>query len=539
MNRDVMGAGKKTSKFRFEFDCGCRFNKLDFDNIPQDCPATWDLINSGFTRGIFQLEGSLGKRFSKELKPRNIDELSDVISLIRPGCLDAKYREKEDDPGKWYSITETYSEIKNGNLEPEYIHESLEPIFAPTCSVPIYQEQIMRICSDFAGFSLEEADKARKAVGKKKADVMEVVKKNFLEGAAARGHDKDIAEQIFGWIEKFSGYGFNKSHGVSYAYIAYQTAYAKRHFPLEYFKAKLTHSEDKQDTKDEVKALVHEAKLFDIEIKPPCLKLLNLDFAIQDRKTIAFGLVHIKGIGKTSVTSLKRIAKFDEPNLLLMKSMMKGSKVKKNVMEALIKSGALDYLGVHRVDLLVRYKLLSALTERELNLLDEGFFVRAGGDILKATKLLLASEEKGKKMTKPRKLKVTDLIVELMKDLDCNKKRACIGYEKFYLGIPLTGNELDLHNNPRAELKCRHIHKLRNGAEGALAVIIEKVKVIKDKNKNHMCFMTVSDDTYIMECVVFSSTYKNYSWIIEEGKAVLILGKKDNESFIVRKFEHL
>ena len=396
----------------------------------------------------------------------------------------------------------------------------------------------MRICSDFAGFSLEEADKARKAVGKKKADVMEVVKKNFLEGAAARGHDKAVAEEIFGWIEKFSGYGFNKSHGVSYAYIGYQTAYAKRHFPLQYFKAKLTHSEDKQDTKDEVKALVHEAKLFDIEIKPPCLKLLNLDFAIQDEKSIAFGLVHIKGIGQTSVTSLKRIAKFEEPNEMLLSSFIKGSKVKKNVMEALIKSGAIDYLGVNRVDLLVRYKILSALTEREITILKETFFPRSL-DVIKAVRLMMKSDESGKKMTKPRISKMSEVLEDVAKDLDGNKKSLCIGYEKYYLGIPITGSELQLYNNPRSGLRCRDMHRLRDGTEGAIAVIIEKVMVIKDKNKRFMCFMTVSDDTYMMECVVFSSTYKNYSWIIEEGKAVLILGKKDGETFVVRKIEHL
>jgi DNA polymerase-3 subunit alpha len=539
MNHDALNVGEKMTTATHEFKCGCKIDKLDFDKINQDCPATWDLINSGFTRGIFQLEGSLGKKYSKELKPRNIDELSDVISLIRPGCLEAKFREKEDKPGKYWSITDTYAEVKNGRLEPTYPHPVLEPIFAPTCSVPVYQEQIMRICTDFAGFSLEDADKMRKAVGKKKKELMESLKAQFVEGALVKGHDKEGAEQVFGWISDFSGYGFNKSHGVSYAYIGYQTAYAKRHFPLEYFKAKLTHSEDKQDTKDEVKALVHEARLFDIEVKPPCLKLLNLNFAIQDKNTIAFGLVHIKGIGKTSVASLRRIAKFAKPDELLIKSFTKGSKVKKNVMEALIKSGALDYLGVNRVDLLVRYKILSGLTERELRILTENFFALADNKVVAAIKLMIKSDEKGKKMTKPRIAKVSELVAEVSRDLEGNKVRACIGYEKHYLGIPITGNELQLYNSPRAGLRCRDMHRLRDGTEGAIAVVIEKVKVIKDKNKNQMCFMTVSDDTYMMECVVFSSTYKNYSWIIGEGKAVLLLGKKDGDSFIVRKIEHL
>jgi DNA polymerase-3 subunit alpha len=207
-------------------------------------------------------------------------------------------------------------------------------------------------------------------------------------------------------------------------------------------------------------------------------------------------------------------------------------------MEALIKSGALDYLGVNRVELLVRYKVLSGLTERERDLLKD-LFEQSGSDVLKAVRLLMKSEEKGKKMTKPRIVKVGDLIKEVLQDLDGNKKFKAIGYEKHYLGIPLSGSELELHNTPRASFRCRDVHRLRDGTEGAIAVIIGNVKRIKDKRGNHMCFMTVHDDTYLMECVVFSSTYGNYSWIIEEGKAVLLTGKKDGESFIVRKLEHL
>ena len=268
------------------------------------------------------------------------------------------------------------------------------------------------------------------------------------------------------------------------------------------------------------------------------MKLLNIDFAIQDKSTIAFGLTHIKGIGKTSVASLKRIAKFKDPQQMLLKSFLKKSKVKKNVMEALIKSGALDHLGMKRTDLLIRYKLLTGMTEREIGLL-ESHLEAADGNIIKAIRLTIRSTEKGKKMTAPRIKKTIDLIDQVMQLADANPISANIGYEKFYLGIPLTGNELQLYNNPRSELRCRDMHRLRDGSKGALAVIIEKVKIIKDKNKNEMCFMTVSDDTYMMETIVFSSTYKNYSWIIEEGKAVLILGKKDGESFIIRKIEHL
>ena len=162
--------------------------KLNFNTIPLDDQKTWDLISTGYTKGVFQLEGNLGKRYSKEIKPQTIEELSDVVSLIRPGCLEAEYREKPDAPGEFSSITHTYVKVKNGTWKPEYIHPVLEPIFRDTCGVPIYQEQIMRICTDFAGFSLKRADVMRKAVGKKKKDLIESLKAEFVKGATDQGH---------------------------------------------------------------------------------------------------------------------------------------------------------------------------------------------------------------------------------------------------------------------------------------------------------------------------------------------------------------
>lgn len=530
MNQDALIVGRNRMKFK----CGCEFDKLDFDKVPLDCEATWDLISSGFTRGVFQLESNLGKRFSKDIKPRNINELSDLVSLIRPGCLEAEFREDPEKPGKFWSITSTYIKVKDGDVEPEYIHEVLRPIFEDTHSVPVYQEQIMRICTDFAGFSLQDADKARKAVGKKKADVMAIVKENFLKGAKKNGHPQELAETIFGWIEKFSGYGFNKSHGVSYAMIGYQTAYAKRHFPLQYFKAMLTHSEDKQDSFEEVQALVHEAKLFDIKINTPCLKLCNASFDIQDDNNIAFGLGHIKGVGKSSISSIKKIAKLTSVNAIFEKCFKKGSKVKRNVMEALIKSGAIDYLDKNRIGLIVKYKILCGLTDRERNAVFDDFM--ESGDLFEAFKLLKASKvSRGD----TRKQKVSDLIYDSKKELRGNNKRMAIAFEKYYLGIPLSGSLVELHDNPYVNIKCRQLNKLRDGTQGCLGVVIDKVKRIKDKNHNEMCFITVSDDTYLIDAVVFSSVYKNYSWIIEEGKPVLLTGKKSKDSFLVRKIEHL
>lgn len=509
---------------------------LDFNNLPLEDRKTWDLISSGFTKGVFQLEKQLGKRFSKEIKPRSIDELADVISLIRPGCLEAEFREKPDNPGKFYSITDTYIKVRNGELEPEYLHPCLEPILAPTNSVPIYQEQLMRICTDFAGFTLKEADDARKAIGKKLKDKMEEVKQKFISGAAKQGHDPAMSEQIFGWIDKFSGYGFNKSHAISYALVGYQTAYAKAHFPLYFFKAMLNNSDSKADSLEEIHELVHEARLFNININPPCLKLLNVDFAKQDEKTIAFGLSHIKGVGPNAIESVKKISKVSSSSDFLAKIFGGSVKVRKDVAEALIKSGALDYLNPNRILVLAEFKILQELTDRELKFVLEQV-EGAKWSIHESVNKLIESNIPNK----TRKPKIAEALVEVNKNLTGSKKRISIGYEKHYLGIPLSGSLVELYHNDKVNTKCRDFNRLKNDSWVTIGVVIEEIRKLKDKNGNHMCFLKVSDDTYMLDSVViFASQYNKIGWILEEGKPVLISGKKDKKgSLSVNAIDHL
>lgn len=520
--------------------------KLDFQRIPLDDAKTWKLIQSGMTKGVFQLEKQLGKRYCKEISPSNINELSDVISLIRPGCLDAEFREKPEAPGEFSSITHTYIKVKHGQWEPEYIHPCLEPILSETYSVPIYQEQIMRICTDFAGFTLKEADVMRKAVGKKKKDLMATLKQKFIDGAVKNGHDEATADTIFGWIEEFSGYGFNKSHGVSYAMIAYRTAYAKANYPVAFFRAMLTNSEGKQDSLEEIEELVHESRFFHINVTPPNLFQNNIDFAKVDDKTIAFGLGHIKGVGRGAVGQLKRVSKAKTANQFLKMCFdkteqttstgktRKSVSVKSNVAEALIKSGALDYFGRERITLLGEYKLLSVLTARERAFV----FEQMDNDlpVIKGYHELMASKIPNKR----RKPRLMELVDGINKSLAGNTKRMRIAFEKHYLGIPLSGSLVELYYNERVNIKLRDFPKLPDGTKGAIGVVIDKIKNHKDKNHNEMCFLTVSDETYFSNSiVVFASFYKKISWILEEGKPVLITGTKNRGSFLVKDITHL
>lgn len=532
---------------KLKFDCGCEFHEVNWQEIIDkgDCPAVWDMIGDGLTKGVFQLEGSLGRRFSKKIAPQNIDELSDVISLIRPGCLEAEYRE-DPETGKMLSITQTYIKVRDGELEPEYIDESLEPILKDTYGVPIYQEQVMRICQDFAGFDLTEADKTRKAVGKKIPELMAKVETMFVEGALKQGHDEGTARTIFSWIDKFSGYGFNKSHGVGYAAIGYMTAFAKVHFPIEFFKAMLSFSDSKQDEFDEKKQLVHEARLFGIEVMPPSVKRMNADFDLSEN-TLYYGLSHVKNVGASAVETLKKVSQQSSDHELLVELISGTPKVKKNVAEALIKVGAFDYIGVDRIKLLARYQFLSLLTKRELLEVTACFLTDAGEpaqignpdawlDFLVSENIPRGTDKSGV----PRALRIKNAWDLIKRDLGGNRKRMSLAYEKFLLGMPISGSETELYSNPKVDTNCRDFLRLRNNSKVSLGVIIEDVRKIKDKNKNEMCFLKISDSTYMLDGVVcFASVYGKVAWILEQGNAVLIKGKKRNESLLVDYVEHL
>ena len=270
---------------------------FDLSNLHDD--DVLDLICEGYTKGVFQLESQLGRSWAKKVRPKNINELAALISLIRPGCL------KAFTDGK--SMTQHYVDRK-ANIDPvTYPDESLEHILEETYGVLVYQEQSMMIAQELAGFTLKEADSLRKAIGKKKAGLMSEVKTAFLEGAEERGIvTKEVAEEIFSWIEKSNRYAFNKSHAVSYAINAYWSAYCKLHKMVSFYVAYLNHSERKPDPQKELKELIMDARIADIEVYPPRLQHLYTDFVSKGDK-IYFGLRHIKHVGKKECEKIEQI----------------------------------------------------------------------------------------------------------------------------------------------------------------------------------------------------------------------------------------
>jgi DNA polymerase III alpha subunit len=274
-----------------------------------------------------------------------MEELSALVSILRPGPLEA-------------GMAQDYVDIKFGRKKQSYIHPALEPILAPTFGCLVYQEQAIRIATDLAGLSPESADELRKAIGKKKPELMAKVKAKFIEGAKKHGNiSSEIAEEIFGWIEKCQRYSFNKSHAVGYSLgISYPTAWLKCHFPHEFFTSYLTYSQYKSDPKEEIYKLVQDARFFGVEIFPPDIRRGNVHFQMTEKphRGVSFGLSHIRGVGAAAIQKIVTASK-EMPGTGSLESwgnfLYSVPDFHRNVGVALIKSGACDCYGMTRNDM--------------------------------------------------------------------------------------------------------------------------------------------------------------------------------------------
>lgn len=338
-------------------NCNCQVipGKFNINDISLTCDAVWRLIASGNTVGIFQLEKNLGQDWAKRVSPNSIEELAVLVSLIRPGPLEA-------------GLSQDYTDVKFGRKKISYLHPTLKPILESTYSCMVFQEQALRIATDVAGFDPVEADTLRAAIGKKKAELMAKLKPKFVEGCQKHSKiGRDIAEEIFGWIEKCQRYSFNKSHALSYGMIAYQTAWVKCHFPREFFTSYLTYSQYKGDPKEEVYKLVQDARLFGVNIFPPDIRRGNIHFQMTEepQKGIAFGLSHIRGVGTSAIGKIITAAsKTSAKNFLKTWSRFLSSvpDFHRNVGVALIKSGACDYYKMERSEMVRELEVVLGTT---------------------------------------------------------------------------------------------------------------------------------------------------------------------------------
>lgn len=539
------------------YDCGCEFhegeNGLIFDpeitSIPLNCSATWDLICEGNTKGVFQLESQLGRSLAKQTKPRNMEELSDLIAIMRPGCLEAMVKGK--------SLTMHYIDRKHFREPVEYLHSSLEPILKSTQGILVYQEQAILIATEIAGFDLQEADILRKAIGKKKADVMAKVKKSFLEGTASKGIiSKEQAEEIFSWIEKSQRYSFNKSHSVSYAYNAYLTAYCKAHFPHEFFTAYLKNAVGKPDTFWEVNELVNNAKIMGIEVLPPNIIHMNEEFKLIG-KNPTYGMTNIKNVGSSVFRKMMKHVKENNINLetcdwdcfLLLVSPF----VNKKAFESLILAGVFDCFKMSRSKMQHHFNLIKEFTKRETEWLKnykESYPEKTATDCIEA--MIEASTVKSKTRPIFRQARIP-VIEDLLTTYDnpgydlYDSPSWVSKVEEELLGISLTCNKVDEYDTSRANCTCKEFIDGFNSQKGiVLAVKIDSVRewtIKKGKAKGmKMGFVTVSDTSCSLDSVTaFSEEWDKYKKMLHEGNTVLLRGMKDKNrgSFLIKKVEQL
>lgn len=512
---------------------------------------TWQLFAEGKTKGVFQLESNLGKSWSKKLAPNNIEELSALIAIIRPGCLKAYVDGK--------SMTQHFIDRKHGREEVTYLHDSLEEILAPTYGVLVYQEQSMRIAQKVAGFDLQEADELRKAIGKKKADLMAKVKKKFIAGAKkTKIVNKEEAEEIFGWIQASSRYAFNKSHSISYAVCSYWSAYQKAHNPEEFFLSYLYYANEKQDPHQEIYELISEAKLFDIEARTPSVANYQRKFNLNKHK-IYFGIKDIKSLtGKTGDNVVdaiseaeeelnKKLSKFNWLEILLFF----GAKINSTSFKALSSIGFFrDFEGkISRNKALYDYEIYRVLTKAEKNWLLKNYSEKKWKDLECALIDLAPTKKEGGGTSKQERKQVIENEINLLQnppyDLD-DDPSWLIDQEVRFLGCPVTLSKIDTSDTSAANTTCKEIVNGKNGQNLCVVANIQRVSdytITKGESKGKvMSFLTIEDDTCILDSVIaFPKIKYKYKYILYEGNNLILCGSvsKNDTSFIIDKIHEI
>lgn len=530
------------SNIQFE-ECNCKFNinndgaidlDINIEHIDLTCQKTWRLISDGNTKGCFQLESRLGQSMAKKLKPENIEQLSALISIMRPGCLEA-YRD-----GK--SVSNHYIDKKNQQEAVDFFHPSLEPILATTYGEMVYQEQAMQICQRIANFDLTEADQLRKAIGKKKPEEMVKIKKLFLQKSeAANILSKTESEELFGWIEKSQRYSFNKSHAVSYAYNAFLSAYAKAHFPVEFFASYLKFAKDKVDPLKEIQELISNANEMGINIRLPSIVKPSKEFFINSEDmSIVFGLTNIKGLGNSVYDKLRDL--LNQTDVSSMNFLQIYCNVLRHISstacKGLICSGAITNAKISRTKMLFYYEILNNLTDREIKALHN---LNSDTSIEQCLQWLSSTETV--KITTKRKQTISSLISTIQNPPYSLEDSAewLSNNEKFYLGASITCHKIDGCDIYSANVECKDLSHGTRTKVPILGAEIADINIIRTKRGvnpgQEMAFVKVTDSTGASDLVIFPEEYSKYKDLLIEGNTLLIKldRSKDKESYIIKK----
>jgi DNA polymerase-3 subunit alpha len=462
----------------------------DFDlaTIPDDDKKTYDMLSRGETLGVFQMESDGMTRVTVELKPSRIEDIIALVALYRPG------------PMEWIP---QYIAVKHGRSKPTYVHPKLEAILGDTYGVALYQETIMQIVRDCAGFSLGQADELRKVVGKKQKEQIPLYKEKFIAGCGENGIGPETAEQIFAFIEPFAGYGFNKAHAAAYGWIAYQTAYLKANYPLQYFAALMSSVRDKTDKLVEY---IDEAKKMGIPVLPPDVNASLVDFAVVGEQ-IRFGLAAVKGIGENAVRAVLTAREEGGPfvDLFDLVQRVDVKALNRKVYEALIKCGALDRLPGNRAQLLDALDVALESATRE-----------ARDRELGQASLFGMIEEPHASLTPS------------LRPLAAPSTMEQLGWEKETLGIFVSGHPLADVTEALARtgaVPVRELRELEDDSPVKIAGLVTAVRRTLTKAQSQMLIATIEDTTGAIECLVFPKQYGDLQSRFIEDAIVIITGR--------------
>lgn len=484
---------------------------LDIDTIPLDDKKTYKLISSGETTGVFQLESAGMRRVARNLKTSKFSDITAMLALYRPGPMD---------------LIPQFIESKLNPDKVTYPHPSLKTVLGETYGIMVYQEQILEIAHVMAGYTLGEADILRKAIGKKKKKILDQNKKRFIRESVKNEYDEQTAIKVWGFIEAFANYGFNKAHAASYGMISYQTAYLKANYPVEYMTALMSvESNSKSASRDEKIAVAIEAtKQMGIIVLPPDINLSKIDFTIEQNKkslngkAIRFSLNAIKNVGEAALENIietrNKIEKFQSFTQFI--HLTDTRKVNKTVLESLVKVGAMDRFGT-------RASMLESFEE------------------IRQTAAAFVSEDDGQdNLFASVSEEITDIKDNFIQIPEYPQKEL-LSFEKELLGLYLTDHPMaDALNTvcKRANKKIADIDPTININNSFLfGGVITSLKEVQTKRDcKSMCFGTLQDQSGSIRFVVFPRTFQECGSLLAQDKVVLLKGKvndRDGEINIV------
>ncbi|HBK69849.1 MAG TPA: DNA polymerase III subunit alpha [Firmicutes bacterium] len=430
---------------------------ININKLPLDDKKVYRLLSQGHTAGVFQFESSGMQGILKKLKPNCFEDLIAAVALFRPGPLGS-------------GMTDDFIDCKHGRKPIKYLHSILEPILKETYGVILYQEQVMRIATDMAGFTLAEADLMRRAIGKKKPEILAAQREKFITGSVNNGINKTVAEEVFTLIDYFSGYGFNKSHSACYAFISYQTAYLKAYYPLEFMAALLSNTANQ----DKIALFLNECRRLGIKVLPPDINKSEREFTL-DENTIRFGLGAVKNLGEAAISQILNNRPYKDIYDLVYKA-----KLNKAILETLACAGCLSDFGSRKS--IVQFlptatKAVNMVGRNEVTLFG------TGEDLLPD---IPAIEEYS--------------LEDLLK------------FEKDLLGFYISSHPLDAYKIP----PCQEIANISEGKVKITGVVTTVKSGVK--NGKLWCFATVEDHTGRLDVLLFGQEVKIGRVYLFQGK---------------------